>query len=115
MSAVHLSPSHLSHPPSLKDPQQLTRGLAACLPGSLLPPPPKGHAGGRHSTKLPVPLQGTRQQQALERTLGSIIRASELDFYKVLQFHEMVDQQAPPPDTGIFGGSTRASLEWDGL
>lgn len=71
--------------------------------------------GGRHSTKLPVPLQETKQQQALELTLGSIIRASELDFYKVLQFHEMVDQQAPPPNTGIFGGRECASLEWGGL
>lgn len=85
MGAVHLSPSHLSRPPSLKDPQPLTRGFAAGLPGCLLPPPPEGHAGGRHSTELPVPLQETRQQQALELTLGSIIRASELDFYKVLQ------------------------------
>lgn len=34
-------PSHISRPPFLKDPQQLTRALVACLSGSLLLPPPK--------------------------------------------------------------------------
>ena len=70
---------------------------------------------GRHTPKLPVPLQETKKQQTLELTLGSIIRASELDFYKVLQFHEMVDEQAPPPNTGSFRGREHALLEWGGL
>ena len=65
--------------------------------------------------KLPVPLQETKKQQTLELTFGSFIRASELDFYKVLQLHETVDEQAPPPNTGSFRGRERASLEWDGL
>lgn len=80
-----------------------------------LAPSTKGTLGGRHSTKLPVPLQETKKQQMLELTLGSIIRASELDLYRVLQFHEMADEQAPPPNTGSFGGRECSLLEWDGL
>ena len=38
-----------------------------------------------------------------------------IGFLQSFTVHEMVDQQAPPPNTGIFGGRECASLEWDGL